>query len=138
MVNGIFGKTSKRLKILWKLLQFLILTIRRVPENVVMVTIDMCGKNAITKEWIYAITWKHVYFNICVLFIVDTTSILKLVFPITYCFCFDCHLSGCVVVFINVVVAFFPVIVTVIFVIMVIITTITFVICVIFYCKYCR
>ena len=33
-----------------------------------------------------------------ILFIVDNTSVLKLVFPITYCFCFENHLSGCVVV----------------------------------------
>ena len=42
-----------------------------------------------------------------ILFIVDTTSILKLVFPITYCFCLDSHLSGCVVAIIAVVIAFF-------------------------------
>ena len=46
-----------------------------------MVAIDMCGKNPITGEWIYEITWKHVFFNKFVLFIEDTTSILKLVFP---------------------------------------------------------
>ena len=54
--------------------------------------------------------------NMCilifVLFIVDNTSILKLVFPITYCFSFDSHLSGCVVLIIVVVVPFFRVIVT--------------------------
>ena len=61
--------------------QFVFSTIRLVPGNVVMVAIDMCGKSPITGEWIYGITWKHVYFNIFVLFIVDTTSILKLVFP---------------------------------------------------------
>ena len=41
----------------------------------------MCRKSTITGEWIYGITWKHAYFNIFVLFIVDSTSILKLVFP---------------------------------------------------------
>ena len=61
--------------------QFVFLTIRLVPGNVVMVAIDMCGKSPITGEWIYGITWKHVYFNISVVFIVHTTSILKLVFP---------------------------------------------------------
>ena len=54
--------------------------------------------------WIYGITWKHVYFNIFILVIVDNTSVLKLVFPITYCCCLDSHLSGCVVVVIIVVV----------------------------------
>ena len=46
-----------------------------------MVVIDMCGKSPMTREWIYGITWKHAYFNIFILFIVDTTPILKLVFP---------------------------------------------------------
>ena len=90
--------------------QFVLLTIRLVTGNVMMVAIDICGKSAITREWIYGTTWKHVYFNIYILFIVDNTSILKLVFPITYCFCLDCHLSGCAVVI--VVVAFFSVIAT--------------------------
>ena len=40
--------------------QFIFLIIRLVPGNVVMVTIDMCGKSLITGEWIYGITWKHV------------------------------------------------------------------------------
>ena len=61
--------------------QFVFSTIRLVPGNVVMVAIDMCGKSPITGEWIYGITWKHVYFNIFVVFIVHTTSVLKLVFP---------------------------------------------------------
>ena len=74
--------------------QFVFFTIRLVPGNVVMVAIDMCGKNAITREWIYGITCKHVYFNIFVFFIVDTTLILKLVFPAAYCFCLDGHLGG--------------------------------------------
>ena len=63
--------------------QFVFSTIRLVPGNVVMVAIDMCGKSPITREWIYWITWKHVYFNIFVVFIVHTTSILKLVFHTT-------------------------------------------------------
>ena len=46
-----------------------------------MVAIDMCGKSPITGEWVYGITWKHVYFNIFVVCIVHTTSILKLVLP---------------------------------------------------------
>ena len=37
------------------------------------------------------------YFNISVLFIVDTTSILKLVFITVYCSCLDGHLDCCVV-----------------------------------------
>ena len=40
------------------------------------------------------------YFNISVFFVVYNTSILKMVFPITYCFCLDSHLSACVVVII--------------------------------------
>ena len=62
--------------------QFVFLTIRLIPGNEFMV--DMCGKIPIMGEWIYGITWKHVHFNISVLFIVDTTSSLKLVFPIPY------------------------------------------------------
>ena len=60
--------------------QFFFLTKKLVPGNVVMVAIDMCGKSPIMGEWIYGITWKHVYFNISVLFIVDTSSTLKLMF----------------------------------------------------------
>ena len=67
--------------------QFVFSTTRLVPGNVIMVAIDMCGKGPITGEWIYGITWKHVYFNIFVLFIVDTISILKLAFPTVHCFC---------------------------------------------------
>ena len=33
-------------------------------------------------------------------FIVYNASILKMVFPITYCFCLDSHLSTCIVVII--------------------------------------
>ena len=40
---------------------------------------------------------KTCYFNIFVLFIVDTTSFLKLVFPTVYCICLDGYFSGCVV-----------------------------------------
>ena len=86
--------------------QFVFLTIRLVPGNMVMVTIDKCGKSPIMGEWIYGITWKHVYFNIFVLFIVDTTSILKLVFPTVYCFCLDGYFGGCVVAIIVTVVVF--------------------------------
>ena len=86
--------------------QFVFLAIGNVPRNVAMVTIDMCGKSSIKGEWIYGVTWKHAYFNISVIFIVHTTSILKLVSPITYCFCLVSHLSGCVAVIINVAVAF--------------------------------
>ena len=77
--------------------QFIFLTIRLVPGNVVMVAIDMCGKNPITGEWIYGIKWKHVYINISALFIVNTTSTLKSVVPTAYCFCLDGHLGGCAV-----------------------------------------
>ena len=61
--------------------QFVFLVIRIVPGNVVMVSSDMCGKSPITREWIYGITWKHVYFDISVYFTVYTTSILKSVIP---------------------------------------------------------
>ena len=37
------------------------------------------------------------HFNIFVLFIADTTSVLKLVFPTVYCFCLDGYFGGCVV-----------------------------------------
>ena len=66
--------------------------------------------------WIYGITWKNVYFNISVLLIVDTTTILKLVFPTAYCFCLESQLSGCVVAIIIVVFAVVIVIVIFIFV----------------------
>ena len=85
--------------------QFVFLRIRLVLGNVVTVAIDMCKKSPITGEWIYGITWKHVYFNISVLSIVDITSILKLMFPTAYCFCLDGHLGGCVVDIIVAVVA---------------------------------
>ena len=35
--------------------QFTFLVIILVPGNVVMVTVDMCGKSPITGEWIYGI-----------------------------------------------------------------------------------
>ena len=60
--------------------QFVLLIIRFVPGNVVVAAIDMCGKITITGDWIYGITWIHVYFNISVHFIVDTMIILKSVF----------------------------------------------------------
>ena len=82
-------------------------TITLVSGNVVMVTIDMCRKSPITREWIYGITWKHVHFNIFVLFIVDTTSILTLVFPTIYYFCLDGYIGGCVVAIIVTVVVVF-------------------------------
>ena len=47
------------------------------------------------------------YFNISVLFIVDITSILKLVFPTAYCFCPDGHLGGCAVEIVVAVVVLF-------------------------------
>ena len=37
------------------------------------------------------------HFNIFLLFIIDTTSILKLVFPTVYCFCLDGYFGGFVV-----------------------------------------
>ena len=58
-------------------------------------------------QCIYEVVWKHVYFNISVLFIVDITSILKLVFPTAYCFCPDGHLGGCAVEIVVAVVVLF-------------------------------
>ena len=88
--------------------QFVFSIIWLVPGNVIMVAIDMCGESPIMGEWIYGITWKHAYFNIFVLFIVDTTSILKLVFPTVYCFCLDGYFGGCVVaIIVTVVVVIF-------------------------------
>ena len=59
-------------------------------------------------EWVDIWNYGKTYvFNISVLFIVDTTSVLKLFFPLSYWFCHDGQLKGCVVVIINVVVAFF-------------------------------
>ena len=77
---------------------FVFLTIRLVPGNVVMVTINMCGKSLTTEEWIYGISWKHVYLNISFLFTVDTTFILKLAFLLLFVsVLMQGHLGGCVV-----------------------------------------
>ena len=43
---------------------------------------------------------ENMYFNIFTLFIVDTTSILKLMFPTVYHFYLDAYFGGCVVVII--------------------------------------
>ena len=85
---------------------FVFLTIRLVPGNVVMVAINMCGKSLTTEEWIYGISWKHVYLNISFLFTVDTTFILKLAFLLLFVFVLmQGHLGGCVVaIIVNVVV----------------------------------
>ena len=40
---------------------------------------------------------ENVYFNIFVLFLADTTSILKLVFPTVYYFCLDGYFGGCAI-----------------------------------------
>ena len=56
--------------------QFIFL-IRSVPENVVMVAIDKCGKSTIMGEWIYGIMWKRVlafmffvyYLFVCLIFL---------------------------------------------------------------------
>ena len=93
---GIFGLSIAPKEIfLTYSTHFVFSTIRLVLGN--MVAFDMCGKSPITEEWLYGITWKHVHFNIFVLFIADTTSILKLVFPTVYCFCLDGYFCGCVV-----------------------------------------
>ena len=81
---------------------FYIHTLRFSPGNLVIVVSDMCVSSHIMREWINGITWKHVYCNISVLFIADTTVILKLMFRTGYCF-FG-HLGGCVAV-INIFVA---------------------------------
>ena len=36
--------------------QFGFFKIRIVPGNLIMIAIDMCGKNPVTEEWIYGIT----------------------------------------------------------------------------------
>ena len=46
------------------------------------------------------------YFNIFVPIIVDTTSILKLVFPTVYCFFLECYVGGCLVAIIATAVVF--------------------------------
>ena len=89
------------------------------------------------------ITLKHVYFNISVLFIVATTSILRSVYSTAYCFGIDGHLGVCFVVVIVAIVVFlfffflfcfcfcfFSVVSTVIliFVIVVVIATVAFVV----------
>ena len=81
--------------------------IRLATGNVIIAATDMCGKSPITGEQIYGITSKLVYFNTFVLFIVDTTSILKSVFPTAYCFCLDGNLGSCVVAIIVAVVFFY-------------------------------
>ena len=88
------------------LAHFVFLTIRLVPGNVVMVAINMCGKSLTTEEWIYGISWKHVYLNISFLFTVDTTFILKLAFLLLFVsVLMQGHLGGCVVaIIVNVVV----------------------------------
>ena len=50
---------------------------------------------------------ENVYLNIFVLSLVDTTSILKLVFPTVYYFCLDGYFGGCVVAIIVTVVVVF-------------------------------
>ena len=60
---------------------FVFLTIGLVPGNMVMVANDKSHHRGVD-----VCNYVKVYFNISVLFIVDNTSILKLVFPITYCF----------------------------------------------------
>ena len=85
---------------------FVFLTIRLVPGNVAMVAMNMCGKSLTTEEWIYGISWKHVYLNISFLFTVDTTFILKLAFLLLFVsVLMQGHLGGCVVaIIVNVVV----------------------------------
>ena len=46
-----------------------------------MIVIDMRRKSPIKGERIYGIRQKHVYFNIIIHSIVDTASIIKIVFP---------------------------------------------------------
>ena len=48
--------------------QFVFSIVRLVPGNVVMAAINTCGKSPIMGEWIYGITWNHVYFNIPVFY----------------------------------------------------------------------
>ena len=78
-------------------IQFVFLTISLYLETWSWSPLICVGKVSIMGEWISGTTWKHVYFNISVLFIVNTTFILKLVFPTSYCFCLDDRLGGYVV-----------------------------------------
>ena len=86
--------------------QFVFLIIKLVPANVVVVTIDMCGKSSITEEWIYGITWKqcvfwyfrsfycrcYFYFKLwvsyCLLFL--SWCSLAWLCCCHYCYCFCC------------------------------------------------
>ena len=78
--------------------QFVFLIIRPVPGNLVMVTIDMCGKSSITEGTGYMeLRENNVYFDIFFLFIVDATFILKFECPTVCCFCLDGHLYDCFV-----------------------------------------
>ena len=80
--------------------QFIFLTIWLEPVNVYMVAIYVQKKphHGGVDIWNYV----NMYFNISVVFIVDNTFILKLVFLFPYCFHLDSHLSGCVTVIIAV------------------------------------
>ena len=63
-----------------------------------MVAINMCRKSPITGEWIYGITRKHVYFNISVFFIVDTSSTLKFAAVVVFIYLFI-YLVFCLFIF---------------------------------------
>ena len=78
-----------------------------VPGSVVIVAIGMWVKSPNAGDWIYGITWRHVYFSILVLFNEDTTSILKLVFTTVYCFCLDGYVGGYVFAITNTIVVVF-------------------------------
>ena len=67
------------------------------------------------------------YFNVSDLFIVDTTSILKLMFPVAFCFWVDSCLGYCVAVVVVIFIYLFIVIVTLVLsiVVMIIINTIS-------------
>ena len=88
-------------------IQLVFSTIRLGPRNVIMVALYMSRKKPITGEWTYKITWKHVQFNIFVLFIfVLYNSVLKLVFRTVYYFCLDGYFGSCLVAIIGTVAVF--------------------------------
>ena len=115
---------------------FVFLTIRLVPGNVVMVAINMYGKSLTTEEWIYGISWKHVYLNISFLFTVDTTFILKLAFLLLFVsVLMQGHLGGCVVaIIVNVVV----VVVVYLFIYLDFLSIYLFIYLFIFFCRFDR
>ena len=90
-------------------------------------------------EWVDIWNYGKTYvFNISVLFIVDTTSVLKLFFPFSYWFCHDGQLKAVLLSLLMLLLLFFSLIVTFIlaFVVVTIIAAIAFVLHVFHYFCY--